>query len=114
MRKNEIIINIDNELTYNKNFAPIDFQISFEGKKANINYYLHKCDKVEYKEVLASDIAEEELIQNSLNTPETIYFYNTANESDVFQANSHRKKATEEEALAGEIGTLYFINEEES
>ena len=112
---NEILIPSNKAGEYNKGFAPIKLQISFDKKNTDINYYLHKCDRIEYQEVKATEKTEEELKQLSLETPETIYFYNNSNTSQVFQSDSKRTdQATEDEALNGEKGTLYFINEEES
>lgn len=112
---NEILILPNKAGEYTNNFAPIKFQVSFDKKNTDINYYLHKCNRIEYQEVKTTEKMEEELKQLSLETPETIYFYNNSNTSQVSQPDSKRTdQATEEEALVGDQQTLYFINEEES
>ena len=79
MENNNIPIEDDGTIEYENSFAPIKLKLNFKSKETSINYYLHKCDKIEYQEVKTTEKTEEELKQLSLETPETIYFYNDFN-----------------------------------
>lgn len=120
---NEILIPQESPYPSEDGFKPIKLIIN--SKETNISsdistYYLHECLRKEYQEYGAS-YNEQEVINESLNNPETVYFYNDDEEPEetnpTLQVNSKREIIEDEQDIEprGENPTtLYFVNEEES
>lgn len=84
-------------------FRPITLSVQIDAAATEQNLYLHKCLKEEYVEI--PDLAA---AQSGLNG--TVYFITKEAESSTSQLNSNRTdQATKEEALSGQAGTLYFV-----
>ena len=76
MENNNIPIEDHGTIEYENSFASIKLKLNFKNKEADINYYLHKCDKIEYKEVNNTKTTEEEAKQESKRALETVFFLN--------------------------------------
>ena len=106
--QNKYIAIPDNIETDINSFASIHLKITCNDKTAIQQYYLHKCKQKEFIETVS-----EEIIEQSKDQLQTIFFLNEDQESTTLQINSKRVE-TNDETSATEEKTLYFINEEES
>lgn len=107
--------------SYENHFAPINFEISVNGISNTQRYYLHKCGNTEYQEYSSARWDEPDVIRQSEDNPQTIYFYNDEIDysaiQPTLQLDSKRTDEVAEEDVEERSDiptTLYFINKEES
>lgn len=93
---------------FNGIFKPITLNIVLKDKSISNQYYLHRCQNIEFKEIISN-----EAVEQSTTHPETIFFSNEVQESEILQPDTERAEINDK-ASATEEKTLYFINEEES
>ena len=92
-------------------FHQITLNVRYKDVEANpCVYYLHKCNKVEYKQMIAD---EETIKAESQEHPETIYFCNSIYNSETLQVNSKRQEVSPTYPVPSkDEQTLYFVTEE--
>lgn len=102
-------------------FHPFKLKISKDEINSEQQLYFHKCLNAEYQEYSSARWDEPDVIQQSEENLQTVYFYNDENDYSAIQPTLQLDSKRTDEAAEGDVEersdiptTLYFINEEES